>query len=1256
MNERIKKGMKKIIAAIITTALMLSSLIQGTAMPVLADEDLENVISYDEETITDAADKGDAYGGEQIINTMPVLADEASENVISNDDEIVTDEGDAYDREQIIKEDTDRYKEDEIATDTGDADADTAFEVEENEEAQNGTGAGESIEAYENKGTDQPFLAEIPPADGEMYTREAGLLAGLPGVYATKAYPGENKDTATIGIPSVSKKTLTLENGPTTETPAIIMGAATGYEIKTGPVDYDILKERIAPYSYFRYGIIDEQVKEPSGEITTHKKMTGFDGSYYIIRVDVSEIIKKYIGEDGLQGEGKYLHVKQTDNKALMVASGMDRSTFSDALGNKTGAYSLANNAAALKDTDGLDMETPYFDVVVLSSGKLAAGADAGSSTAPSADIKLNFYVDDTEDYAPEIVPLDPNNMPTFPYTVGDRTFQTETDYNNALLAKFFDDNKATEENNASSYKVMGSDLEIDVTVDEQENGEETLAEFWSLTNAIAYMPYNKHVIKLICEVPVLEGLMVEGNREEGLVRSINFDVNSFDIQIANNTEQKTAGLTVGEYAQFRIMDGTNTSGAELAIGNNATMDIRGIMMIDESCTLEVEYDAATITDPTQEASNAVNGEITIRDGGQLVNYGVINIEGSEGKPHQPNQQEQEGGQSVITDMKASDLVVENGGLLLNFGCMSVKGILYDMGEVINYGRYDDIMETHDPDKGTKYYHKGIQVTWKDDVTQEGVVPGGIYVGYLGEDIYNPNAKLSNNGDIVLVPGELHVFGKIFNYKNAYLYVCDVDEAVIPITPDPSDPLTVEKRVAVDPPKASVFKVHEEKNGYMENYGRIGKAKVYVISNGVLGDLTPEWKDISKAEVVLSAESFTYNGKTQKPTVKSVTLDGAGLTEGKDYDVVYSHVFSTNAGEYSVAVIGKGDYCKEKAQTYKIEAADLSGAEAVLSGTSFAYSGSVNKPAVESVKLDGRVLKEGTDYDVSYSDPDSKDAGSYDVTVTGKGNYAGEKTEPYEITKLSLNNASVYLSAASFTYNGKTKKPTVSVVTLNGKVLTEDTDYTVVYENESSINAGTYEIAVKGKGNYEGEKAESYKINKASINGMALVLSKTSFTYNGSVQKPTIKTVGGKKLVSGTDYTAVWSNSKSKTAGKYTVKVTGKGNYTGTSAAAAYTINKAANTMTVAAKTANVSAAKLKSGNVTVKRSKVLSVSKAQGTVTYSKVSGNSKITINKTTGNVTVKKGLAKGTYKVKVSITAAGNTNYKNKTVKKTFTIAVK
>ena len=67
-----------------------------------------------------------------------------------------------------------------------------------------------------------------------------------------------------------------------------------------------------------------------------------------------------------------------------------------------------------------------------------------------------------------------------------------------------------------------------------------------------------------------------------------------------------------------------------------------------------------------------------------------------------------------------------------------------------------------------------------------------------------------------------------------------------------------------------------------------------------------------------------------------------------------------------------------------------------------------------------------------------------------------------------------------------------------------------------------------------------------------------------------------------------------------------------------------------------------------------MTVTKAKGTVTYKKVKGSKKIAIAKD-GKVTVKKGIKKGTYKVKVKVIAAGNANYKKRTRTVTFKVKV-
>ena len=101
---------------------------------------------------------------------------------------------------------------------------------------------------------------------------------------------------------------------------------------------------------------------------------------------------------------------------------------------------------------------------------------------------------------------------------------------------------------------------------------------------------------------------------------------------------------------------------------------------------------------------------------------------------------------------------------------------------------------------------------------------------------------------------------------------------------------------------------------------------------------------------------------------------------------------------------------------------------------------------------------------------------------------------------------------------------------------------------------------------------------------------------------------------------------------------------------------KAKNTLTVKGKTAKVKLAKLKKkGKVKLAVKKVLKISGEQGALTYAKAKGHKKIAI-AGNGRITVKKGLKKGVYKVKVKVTAAGNADYKPVSKTATFKIRVR
>ena len=162
-----------------------------------------------------------------------------------------------------------------------------------------------------------------------------------------------------------------------------------------------------------------------------------------------------------------------------------------------------------------------------------------------------------------------------------------------------------------------------------------------------------------------------------------------------------------------------------------------------------------------------------------------------------------------------------------------------------------------------------------------------------------------------------------------------------------------------------------------------------------------------------------------------------------------------------------------------------------------------------------------------------------------------------------------------------------------------------------------------------------------SIENADVVLSKRFFTYDGNVHTPSILKINGQALTEGTDYTLTWSNGVSKKAGTYTITIKGIGNYTGKTKAS-YTIERADNPMSVRAKRITLKRKKLRKHSVQLKRSKALKISHAKGRVSFDKVSGDRHIRIKKKTGKITVKKGIKKGTYIVKMKVIASGTVNY--------------
>ena len=312
--------------------------------------------------------------------------------------------------------------------------------------------------------------------------------------------------------------------------------------------------------------------------------------------------------------------------------------------------------------------------------------------------------------------------------------------------------------------------------------------------------------------------------------------------------------------------------------------------------------------------------------------------------------------------------------------------------------------------------------------------------------------------------------------------------------------------------------------------------------------------DLSSSECVatLKTSSYTYNGKARKPAVASVKFGDVTLTEGTDYTVSYKN--NINAGTASVIITGNNKTTTgSKTLTFTITKAkqtitakDISlrpyeQAKVAVTGAKGALTYKSENTAVATVAEDGTVtaVQAGTlgltstaQITVSAAETDNYSAGSATLTVT---------VTAYD---LSSSDCTAELKTTSYVYNGTARKPAVSFVKFGDVTLTEGTDYTVSYKNNT--NAGTASVVITGNNKTTtGTKTLSFTITKAeqtlSADGLKIqegesakvVVTGAQGTLTYKIADPSIATVADDGTV-----TAVAEGTT-----KLTINATQTGNY-----------------------------------------------------------------------------------------------------------------
>ena len=219
---------------------------------------------------------------------------------------------------------------------------------------------------------------------------------------------------------------------------------------------------------------------------------------------------------------------------------------------------------------------------------------------------------------------------------------------------------------------------------------------------------------------------------------------------------------------------------------------------------------------------------------------------------------------------------------------------------------------------------------------------------------------------------------------------------------------------------------------------------------------------------VASIPTQVYTGSAIEPDV--TVKDGeTTLDPDEDYEVTYSN--NVNAGTATATITGKGDYSGETAATFTIAKSMTNEDITIAAIADRTYTGSAIEPEV-TVTDGGTTLTLGTDYTIGYSA--NVNVGTATATITGKGNYSGEKAATFTIIPKAVTNDGITIAAiADQTYTGSAIEPAVTVK--DGETtLALGTDYEVAYSN--NVNAGTATATITGKGNYSDSREAMFTI------------------------------------------------------------------------------------------------------------------------------------------------------------------------------------
>ena len=346
---------------------------------------------------------------------------------------------------------------------------------------------------------------------------------------------------------------------------------------------------------------------------------------------------------------------------------------------------------------------------------------------------------------------------------------------------------------------------------------------------------------------------------------------------------------------------------------------------------------------------------------------------------------------------------------------------------------YDDTEKSvsgYDFKASNELYKQG-DFTFTGDATVKGTNVGNYDMELKPSDFTNNNQNFSKV-TFVIVDGQLSITSK------------SIETGKDMTVEKPADVLYNGKVQQQEPVVKDGDKTLVEGTDYTLSYSEdatnVGTVTVTVTGMGNYSGSVAVTYEITKRSVKLTGVkdvTKVYDGTALE--AKDVTVSGDGFVEGEVTDIKatgsVTEVTAMPVVNPIVFTAGKGfkegNYTIEKDPgTLQVTARpidDTTYGMSVSRPMNVEYDGNPHKWA-PTVKDGEKTLAEGTDYTVAYGKDDFTNVtGEINVTITGKGNYAGTIAKSYRITKAPLH---VVTGSATKVYDGKAL--TSKTVTIDG--------------------------------------------------------------------------------------------------------------------------------------------------------------------------------------------------------------------------------